>query len=214
MQFQTQIRFRGIIFLFLLTFISCKKDYVRISFDSDKEVSGMKFSLEDISPGLPANWDDFEYVVLEFMITSPQRFQVGFTTETGYNELRVMSYTPNGWNRLAIPLRFYREPPAARSDLAATYNQPRYTGWINLTGQRSPMRGVDTIGIRMHAPIGNPVFKLRSVSLAKEDPGDLYLDEIPVVVRRAQIARNVIGKTHRIRSRLYLRLREPHSRLL
>ncbi len=50
-------------------------------FDSEKEVSGMKFSLEDISPGLPANWDDYEFVVLEFMITTPQRFQVGFTTE-------------------------------------------------------------------------------------------------------------------------------------
>ncbi len=70
----------------------------------------MKFSLEDISPGLPANWDDYEYVVLEFMISTPQRFQVGFITETGYNELRVMSYIPNGWNRLAIPLSFYRKP--------------------------------------------------------------------------------------------------------
>ena len=115
------------------------------------------------------------------MITTPQRFQVGFTTETGYNELRVMSYTPNGWNRLAIPLRFYREPPAAKGDLAGTYNQPRYTGWINLTGTRMPLRGVDSIGIRMHAPIGNPHMKLRSVSLAKEDPGDQYLGDIPVV---------------------------------
>jgi hypothetical protein len=141
----------------------------------------MKFSLDDISPGLPADWDDYEYVVLEFMITTPQRFQVGFTTLTGYNELRVMSYTPNGWNRLAIPLSFYREPPAARGDLAGTYNQPRYTGWINLTGTRMPMKGVDSIGIRMHAPIGNPQMKLRSVSLAKEDPGDQYLGDIPVV---------------------------------
>ena len=177
----TQTALRGLTFLILFTSVSCNQDYVTISFDSEKEVSGMKLSLEDISPGLPADWDDYEYVVLEFMITSPQRFQVGFTTETGYNELRIMSYTPNGWNRLAIPLSFYKEPPAARSDLAATYNQPRYTGWINLTGQRSPMKGVDSIGIRMHAPIGNPVLKLRSVSLAKEDPGDQYLGELPVV---------------------------------
>jgi len=172
---------RGVIFILLFTFISCKKEGVTIHFDSEKEVSGMKFALEDISPGLPANWDGYEFVVLEFMITTPQRFQVGFTTETGYNELRIMSYTPKGWNRLAIPLRFYREPPAARRDLAATFNQPRYTGWINLTGQRSPMKGVDSIGIRMQVPIGNPVLKLRSVSLAKEDPGDQYLGEIPVV---------------------------------
>ena len=145
------------------------------------EVSGMKFSMDEISPGLPANWDEFEFVVLEFMISTPQRFQVGFTTDEGYNEVRVMSYTPNGWNRLAIPLSFYREPPAARSDLAATYNQPRYTGWINLTGHRTPLRGVDSIGIRMNAPIGNPLMKLRSISLVREDPGDLYLGETAVV---------------------------------
>ena len=98
MQFLSQSIARGIIFLILLTPVSCKQDYVTIQFDSEKEVSGMKFALKDISPGLPADWDEYEYVVLEFMITSPQRFHVGFTTETGYNELRVMSYTPNGWN--------------------------------------------------------------------------------------------------------------------
>ena len=152
-----------------------------IPFNSDHEVSGMKFALEEISPGLPADWEGYEYVVLEFMITTPQRFHVGFTTEEGYNELRVMSYTAKGWNRIAIPLRFYRKPPAARSDLAATFNQPRYTGWINLSGQRSPLKGVDSIGIRMHAPIGDQVMKLRSVTLAKEDPGDQYLGDIPVV---------------------------------
>ena len=172
---------RGILLFILVTLISCKQDYVTIPFDSDMEVSGMKFSLDDISSGLPADWEGYEFVVLEFMISTPQRFHVGFTTESGYNELRIMSYTPGAWNRLAIPLSFYKEPPAARSDLAATYNQPRYTGWINLTGQRSPMKGVDSIGIRMHAPIGNPILKLRSVSLSKDDPGDQYLGDTPVV---------------------------------
>ncbi len=181
MRLSKQMMFRGLVFLLLLNFISCDKKPLTIYFDSQQEVSGMKFSLEEISPGLPSDWGDYEFVVLEFMITTPQRFQVGFNTESGYNELRIMSYTPNGWNKLAIPLSFYREPPAARSDLAATFNQPRYTGWINLTGKRSPMRGIDSMGIRMLAPIGNPVLKLQSVSLAKADPGDQYLGEVPVV---------------------------------
>jgi hypothetical protein len=174
--------------LFLTLFVSCNQDYVFIQFDSEMEVSGAMFSLEEISPGLPADWDGYGYVVLEFMITTPQRFQVGFSTDGGYNELRIMSYTPNAWNRLAIPLSFYREPPAARSDLAATFNQPRYTGWINLTGTRTAMKGVDSIGIRMLAPIGDPVMKLRSVSLSVEDPGDAYLGELPVVDEYGQYA--------------------------
>jgi hypothetical protein len=176
-----RILFRGLTSLLLLTFISCQENCVTINFNSDKEVSGMKFPLEEISPGLPDNWEAYEFVILEYMITTPQRFRVGFTTDKGYNELRIMSYTSNGWNRLAIPLRFFREPPAARDDLAATHNQPRYTGWIHLVGERGALTGVDSIGIRMLAPIGDPVMKLRSVSLAREDPGDQYLGELPVV---------------------------------
>lgn len=154
---------------------------VKIQFDSSKEVSGQKFAIRDITPGLPANWDEFNFVVLEYKISTSQRFQVGFTTETGYNELRVMSYTPNGWNKLAIPLKFYRRLPDAALDLAATYNQPRYTGWINLGGKRGPLHGVDSIGIRMNAPINNPTFELRSIALSVEDPGDQYLESKPAV---------------------------------
>jgi hypothetical protein len=154
---------------------------VKIQFDSSKEVSGQKFALRDISPGLPSDWDNYNYVVLEFKSSTPQRFHVGFTTASGYNELRVMSYTANGWNKLAIPLRFYRELPGAALDLAATFNQARYTGWINLGGKRGPLTGVDSIGIRMNAPINNPVIELRSISLSVEDPGDQYLEEKPLV---------------------------------
>jgi hypothetical protein len=178
------LSFSMILFIFSLLILNqgCAPKTFKIRFDSSKEVSGAKFAIKDISPGLPRNWDDYNYVVLEFKSSTPQRFQVGFTTETGYNELRVMSYTANGWNKLAIPLRFYRELPGAARDMAATYNQPRYTGWINLGGgKRSPLRGIDSIGIRMLAPINNPTIELRSISLAADDPGDIYLEKTPVV---------------------------------
>jgi len=152
-----------------------------VRFDNTKEVSGKKFAIKDITPGLPTNWDDYNYVVLEFRITTSQRFNIGFTTDSGYNELRVMSYVPTAWNKLAIPLKFFRQMPDANIDLAATYNQPRYTGWINLGGKRGALHGVDSIGIRMRVPIGNPEFEIRSIALAVDDPGDKYLGEKPAV---------------------------------
>ena len=165
----------------LMTILSCQaQNPVKIRFDSNKEVSGKKFAIKDISSGIPTNWDDYNFVVLEFKITTSQRFQLGFTTETGYNELRVMSYTANGWNKLAIPLKFFRELPGAANDLAATYNQARYTGWINLGGKRGPLRGVDSIGVRINVPINNPEMEIRSISLSVEDPGDQYLGDKPV----------------------------------
>ena len=159
---------------------SGEKDF-KVKFDSSKEVSGKKFAIKDINPDLPTDWDDFNFVILEFRITTAQRFHVGFTTDEGYNELRVMSYVPNAWNRLAIPLKFYRELPDARHDLAATFNQPRYTGWINLGGKRTPLTGVDSIGIRMRVPIGNPEFEIRNITLSVEDPGDQYLETVPAI---------------------------------
>ena len=174
-----------ILLMTLLTiFLGCteKNDQIfSIQFDSNKIVSGKKFAIKDISQELPANWDEYNFVVLEMKSSTSQRFQVGFTTETGYNELRVMSYVPNGWIKLAIPLRFYTQLPDAANDIAGTMNQPRYTGWVNLGGQRGPLKGVDSIGIRMQVPINNPVIEIRSIALSVEDPGDAYLGNIPVV---------------------------------
>jgi len=167
----------------LLLMIQCKpapKSFI-VRFDSSKEVSGQKFAIKDITPDLPRDWDKFNYVTMEFRITTSQRFNVGFTTDLGYNELRIMSYTPTAWNKLTIPLKFFRRAPDANIDLAATYNQPRYTGWINLGGKRGELHGVDSIGIRMRAPIGNPEFEIRSLALSVDDPGDKYLGEKPAV---------------------------------
>jgi len=169
-------------FVLLLTMqCTTAQEEFKVKFNSNHEVSGKKFAIRDINPDLPSNWDEYNFVVLEFRITTSQRFHVGFTTDYGYNELRVMSYVPNAWNKLAIPLKFYRRLPDAKIDLAATYNQPRYTGWINLGGKRSELHGIDSIGIRMHVPIGNPEFEIRNITLAVDDPGDEFLGEIPAV---------------------------------
>jgi len=176
--------------LALLLFAQCNPapEKFIVRFDNTKEVSGTKFAIKKITPDLPRNWDEYNYVVLEFRITTSQRFNIGFTTDSGYNELRVMSYVPNAWNKLALPLKFFRDMPDANIDLAATYNQPRYTGWINLGGKRGELHGVDSIGIRMRVPIGNPEFEIRSIALSKDDPGDKYLGDKPAVDEFGQSA--------------------------
>ncbi|MDR1783850.1 MAG: hypothetical protein LBR13_06285 [Dysgonamonadaceae bacterium] len=168
------------IFVFVLLQTACTERFI-VKFDSSKEVSGRKFAIRDISPDLPSDWDDYNFVTLEFRSTTAQRFHVGFTTDWGYNELRIMNYVPGEWNKLSIPLKFYRDLPGAAADLAATFNQPRFTGWINLGGKRGPLHGVDSIGFRMRVPIGDPVIEIRSIALSVEDPGDEYLGVIPAV---------------------------------
>lgn len=153
----------------------------KVQLDSSKEISGQKFALKEINSQLPADWDMYNFVVIEYKTTTAQRFQLGFTTTDGYNELRIMSYVPNAWNKLAIPLKYFTELPDAAVDLAATFNHARYMGWVNLGGRRGPLQGVDSIGIRMRMPIDNPTIEIRSVTLSVDDPGDTYLGEKPAI---------------------------------
>ncbi len=170
----------------------------RITFDPRYEVAGEKLALKEINPSLPRDWSRFRYVVLEYRITTSQRFHVGLTTRGGYNELRVMCYVPNAWNRLVIPLRFFTDQPGSAIDLAATYNQPRFTGWINLGGHRCPLVDVDSIGFRMQCPIGQPSLELRNVYLTREDPGDLYMETRPAVDEFGQ--NNLIDYAGKVKS--------------
>ena len=164
-----------------LTACGSEEPVKRIVFDGTKEVSGERFALKDINPELPTDWTDYQFVVIEYRISTAQRFQLGFHTQHGYNELRVMSYVPNAWNKLAIPMRFFTELPDPKVDLAATFNQPRFTGWINLGGQRGPMVGVDSVGVRIRRAIGHPTMEIRSITLSKDDPGDAYLEATPAI---------------------------------
>ena len=168
-----------IVFAGLLLLAGCGPKTVSFTFDGTKEMSGTKFAIKDINPDLPADWDDYNYVVLEYKIGTSQRFQLGFTTDWGYNELRIMCYVPNAWNRLAIPLKYFTQLPDPAHDLAATFNHARYTGWINLGGKRGPMHGVDSIGVRIRRAIGQPSIEIRNIELAVEDPGDLYMEKTP-----------------------------------
>ena len=69
----------GIISL-VLGLTSCHtNDSVEFQFDSKKIVSGKKIAIKDIAPQLPTDWDEYDYVTIEFRSTTPQRFQLGFT---------------------------------------------------------------------------------------------------------------------------------------
>ena len=64
----------GIISL-VLGLTSCHtNDSVKFQFDSKKIVSGKKIAIKDIAPQLPTDWDEYDYVTIEFRSTTPQRF--------------------------------------------------------------------------------------------------------------------------------------------
>ena len=69
--------------LFSAYLTSCESnDSVKlVEFDGTKEVSGERFALRDINPALPTDWMDYQFVVIEYKISTAQRFQLGFHTK-------------------------------------------------------------------------------------------------------------------------------------
>jgi len=153
--------------------------------------------LAELNADLPANWTSSEYLVLEFKASSSQRFDLGLETPAGRIARRLGPFA-GVWVRAAIPLRFYRQPAGNGVDLAATFNQPRNSYWINLGGGRiGPTTNVTGITVAMDAPVGSPTLEIRSVTLATNDPGDAVLEGKPLVDEFGQYAHSEWpGKAH------------------
>lgn len=159
------------------------------------------WSLAELNPDLPHDWTGYEFLVLEFKASSSQRFDLALETAAGRASKRIGPFA-GVWVRAAISLRFYRAPAGNGIDLAATYNQPRGSYWINLGGDRFvPTTDVRAIGVSMEYPVASPTLEIRSVSLAKTDPGDAVLDGTPLVDEFGQYTHvEWPGKVHWIQS--------------
>jgi hypothetical protein len=143
--------------------------------------SEQAWSLAELNPELPADWSDYDFLVLEFKASSSQRFHLGLRTSAGHFPKLIGPFA-NVWVRASIPLRYYRHAPGDAHDMAATYNQPRNSYWINIhTSGHGPTTNVSAITVSMDYPVGTPTLEIRSVTLAKTDPGDAVLEGKPLV---------------------------------
>ncbi len=155
------------------------------------------WTLKELNPELPSDWTGYEFLVLEFKASSSQRFDLGLETSRGRIAKRIGPFA-GVWVRAAIPLRFYRQPAGDGIDMAATFNQPRNSYWINIhTGSFDPLTNVTVLTVAMDRPVGTPTFEIRSAALAATDPGDAVLEGKPLVDEFGQYTRlDWPGKAH------------------
>lgn len=147
----------------------------------DRPVSTAEWSLKELNPELPSDWTGYDFLVIEFRASSTQRFELGLKTAQALISKRIHPYA-GVWVRASIPLRFYREGLGDAHDLAATVNQPRNSYWINIeAGGHGPTTAVQGLSVVMRYPVGKATLEIRSVTLAKTDPGDEVLEGKPLV---------------------------------
>jgi hypothetical protein len=73
---------------------------LKIQFDSSKEVSGKKFAIRDITPNLPTNWNEFNFAVLEFKISTSQ-LSFDLTTKN-FNQSSRLLLNPTDMEKFRI----------------------------------------------------------------------------------------------------------------
>ncbi len=140
-----------------------------------------RWPLAELNPGLPADWSGYKFVVIEFEASSSQRFNLGLETPAGCYK-KLIGPFPGVWTRAVIPLRFYRSPAGNGVDLAATFNQPHDSYWINIHhGGYGPLTNVTGLVVSIRNPIGTPTIEIRSVALATNNLRDAILNGKPLI---------------------------------
>ncbi len=146
------------------------------------DVSTVQWPLADLDPALPGNWQDFEFLVVEFRASSSQRFELGLVGPAATVSKRIHPLA-NVWVRASIPLRFFRQGLGDADELASTVNQPRNSYWINIeAGGHGPVDEVRAISLTMRYPAHATTVEIRKVSLSKTDAGDAVLDGATPVI--------------------------------
>lgn len=147
----------------------------------DQPRSEHRWLLRELNPELPTDWTPYEFLVVEFKASTSQRFEFGLETKEQRLLKRIGPFA-GVWVRASLPLRYYRTPAGNGADLAATFNQPRNSYWINIhSGAVGPTTNVLALVAVMGEPVGAPTLEIRSARLAKEDPGDAVLEGTPLI---------------------------------
>ena len=139
-----------------------------------------KWPLKELNPGLPSDWTPYEFLVLEWRASSPQYFNLKLFNGNIARTARINPF-PGAWVRAAVPLAYYKTSQRSGHDMASMGNKPRNSFWMGVGRPPGPLDRVEAIGVQMTSPVGNPTLVIRSVQLAKEDPGDAVLDPKPLV---------------------------------
>ncbi len=140
-----------------------------------------KFDLKDLGPDFPSDWSAYEYLVLELRTSTPQRFHLIVQDKTGVRRLILQPFGQNVWLRAAVPLKFFKGRDQSGFDLASANNRPWHSYWLSVWGPFGPLTKVEALGFLMDYPLQHPVIEIRSIRLAKDDPGSEILEKLPVV---------------------------------
>src|ERR1035437_2445967 len=163
----------------LLSTVGCTRYQVqRVVFEGT--LSEHKWALKDLNPDLPSDWSAYQYLVLEFRHSSPQRFFLLVYDKDGSRRVVMQPYGQGVWIRAAVPLKYFQRRDYGQS-MASVNNRGTNSFWMSVWGPFGSINAVEALGVTMQYPLHKPTLEIRSVRLTKEDPGSEILEKLPVV---------------------------------
>jgi hypothetical protein len=151
----------------------------RVVFDGVK--SETKWTLKELNPAWSSDWSDWNYLVLEMKTSTPQRFSIWLYTSSGPRRIMLQPFGQNVWLRASVPLRYFKGKDQSGFDLASTNNRRTDAFWMSIWGPFGDLKAVQSLGVTMEYPIAKPTLEIRSIQLAKDDPGSDFLEGKPVL---------------------------------
>ncbi len=148
----------------------------QIVFEGEK--SEHKWTLKELNPDLPADWSAYDYLVIEWKVSSPQRFFLWLYTADGARRLVIQPFGQDVWMRSSMPLSYFKGRDQKGHDLASANNRPEKSFFMNIWGPFGSLKAVESLGVIMEQPVGKPTLEIRSVELAK-DSG--FTEKLPVI---------------------------------
>jgi hypothetical protein len=148
----------------------------RIVFEGAR--SEHKWTIKELD--LPSDWSAYQYLVLEFRHSSPQRFFLFAYDQSGPRRVVIQPYGQGVWIRASVPLKFFQRRDYG-NQMAAVNNRGTNSFWMSVWGPFGPINNVEALGITMEYPLHKPALEIRAIRLSKEDPGSEILEKLPVL---------------------------------
>jgi hypothetical protein len=164
--------------LFLMTRLSAMEPK-SVTFQG--QISKHTWPLQELIPTIPTDWSTYGYLVMEIRASTPQRFGLWLYTADGPRRIMLQPFGQNLWLRASIPLQYFKGRDQSGHDMASANNRRTDAFWMSTWGPFGSIDKVEALGVTMKYPINQPTFEIRSITLAKDNPGSDFLEKKPVL---------------------------------
>jgi hypothetical protein len=148
----------------LLFLIGCTSKEKSFTVNFEGKLSEKKWAVKELNSEIPSDWSSSGFLTMEMKSSTTQRFDLKIYDTSGVRRLTIQPFQ-GVWFRASIPLIHFQQRNTKGMDLAAIGKTARPGYWIGFSSSVGSVKKIDSLGVSMRLPIGNPVLEIRNIRL-------------------------------------------------